>query len=160
MRCSQDNCHHDDAWGVSLSELDDGVDGAVAGAGSVLLDAAGGRQDSMTSTSMATEFRFNKTPALSMPRRAMSPPPTHGSSCAAFHRLKPLGLVPDAFCGCNKSTCRMLRMLDKREMAGYQYEPKAIDTRSVDLEASSPGTDVATYAVCLVMHVATPAVNR
>lgn len=55
------------------------------------------------------------------------------------HILKPLGLVPSAFCLCNKPSCRALQSLDPREAAGFTWVPTPIDTGAVilNLEAGS-----------------------
>ena len=50
------------------------------------------------------------------------------------HSLTSLGQVVDASCGCQKSTCCALGVVDRREAAGYRYVPDPIDTSSVHMD--------------------------
>lgn len=53
---------------------------------------------------------------------------------APRHSLTSLGQVVDASCGCQKSTCCALGVVDRREAAGYRYVPDPIDTSSVHMD--------------------------
>jgi RyR domain len=59
------------------------------------------------------------------------------------HALTSQGCMVDAVCGCQKSTCCALGVVDRREAAGYRYVPDPIDVSSVMVETGS-GSDLGT----------------
>jgi hypothetical protein len=57
------------------------------------------------------------------------------------HALTSQGCMVDAVCGCQKSTCCALGVVDRREAAGYRYVPDPIDVSGVIVDTSS-GSDL------------------
>lgn len=55
------------------------------------------------------------------------------------HQLVYMGFQRSTFCGCVKSTCCALAVVDQREVEGYRYQPTPIDTSgvTVDLDTGS-----------------------
>ena len=49
------------------------------------------------------------------------------------HAVRPLGILKDSACGCQKSSCCALSVTDPREAAGYRYVPDPLDTSKVRL---------------------------
>lgn len=89
---------------------------------------------------------------------AHSAPQVHsaapGHSGRGGHHLVPLGLIPDAYCSCNKTTCAVLSGQDTREYAGYKYDPRPVDITGVELavRAGDGERDALVQALSVFLH--------